>query len=105
MWIIIIGHTEWIVRLWCVFVFHRTKHGNILIEQRLGELFDVKEEGVAGGMNKIAQWEAEWIVPVTESWWGRTERQWHSWGKGNVLEKLKYTQNFICKFWMEKALW
>lgn len=43
------------MRLWCVFVFHRTKHGNILIEQRLGELFDVKEEGVAGGMNKIAQ--------------------------------------------------
>jgi hypothetical protein len=39
-----------------VFVFHRTKHGNIVLEQGLREIFGVKKEGVAaGGVNKIAQ--------------------------------------------------
>ena len=39
--------------LWCVFVFvfvfHRTEHGNIVLEQALRGIFGVKTEGVAGG--------------------------------------------------------
>ena len=36
--------------LWCEFVFgfHRTKHGNIALEQGLREIFGLKREGVAG---------------------------------------------------------
>ena len=34
---------------WCVFVFHRNKHGNIVLKQGLREIFGVKKEGVAGG--------------------------------------------------------
>ena len=38
---------------WCVFVFvfmfHRTKHGNIALEQGLREIFGLKTEGVAVG--------------------------------------------------------
>jgi len=32
-----------------LFVFHRTKHGNIVLEQGLWEIFGVKKDGVAGG--------------------------------------------------------
>ena len=34
---------------WCVFVFHRTKHGNIALEQWLREIFGLKTEGIAVG--------------------------------------------------------
>jgi len=36
---------------WCVFVFvfHRTEHGNIVLEQGLTEIFVLMTEGVAGG--------------------------------------------------------
>jgi hypothetical protein len=32
-----------------VFVFHRTKHGNTVLDQGLREIFGLKKEGVAGG--------------------------------------------------------
>jgi len=32
-----------------LFVFHTTKHENIVLEQGLGEIFGLKREGVAGG--------------------------------------------------------
>ena len=31
-----------------LFVFHRTKHGNIVLEQWLREIFGLKTVGVAG---------------------------------------------------------
>jgi len=34
---------------WCVFfVFYMNKHGNIVLEQELREIFGVKKHGVAG---------------------------------------------------------
>jgi hypothetical protein len=37
----------------CVFVFHRSKHGNIMLEQELREVFGLKKEGVAGGWTEM----------------------------------------------------
>jgi len=34
-------------------MFHRTKHGNIVLEQGLREIFGVKKQGVAGECTKL----------------------------------------------------
>jgi hypothetical protein len=36
-----------------LFVFHTTKHGNIVLEQGLREIFGLKKEGVAGKGTKL----------------------------------------------------
>jgi hypothetical protein len=54
---------------WCVFVlvFHRTKHGNIVLEQGLREIFHLKTEVVAGGWTKFHSGELHdwyWLVNI-----------------------------------------
>ena len=44
----VFGYTELSSMLFVLFVFHRTKHGNIVLEQGLREIFGVKKQGVAG---------------------------------------------------------
>jgi hypothetical protein len=41
--------------MWCVFVFvfHRTKHENIVLEQGLREIFVLRKESLAGGYTKL----------------------------------------------------
>jgi len=54
----------------CVFVcYPATEHGNIVLEQRLRELFSMKTEGAAEIWKKTPQWEAAGFVLVTECWW------------------------------------
>ena len=48
-----------------VFVFYRTIHGNIVLEQGLREIFGLKTEGVAGDGERGAAW----FVLVSEWWW------------------------------------
>jgi len=74
----------------CVYV-PATQHGNIVLEQRLREMYGMKKGGVAGGWTKLRSDKVHDLYwwENAGGWW--TERQWD---RRKALEILKMPTEF-----------